>query len=200
MSLREPTGYSREELVLKRSKFICEARGIEDDDHARQLLSEKREEHPKAAHVVYAFSHGDEKNRQFGMSDDGEPRNTAGRPALEVLRGSEVTNVLITIVRYFGGTKLGTGGLVHAYSDGAKLALENLPTRELVDEVEKSIDVPYPLLDGIKAALQESGARILGEEYAEIVRIRLRVRRESQESLEKALRDASRGSVGFFLK
>lgn len=196
MPLREPTGRSKEELLIKRSRFICEAQRIEDDNHARALLSEKREEHPKAAHVVYTFSHGDEKNRQFGMSDDGEPRNTAGRPALEVLRGSDVTNVLVTIVRYFGGTKLGTGGLVHAYSEGAKLALESVPTRELVNEAEGILEVPYHLLDGVKSVLEESGARTLDESYAETVTIRLGVREESRERLEKALRDASRGSLG----
>ncbi|MFW5975829.1 MAG: IMPACT family protein [Alkalispirochaetaceae bacterium] len=193
MPLFEPTGQSKEELIIKRSRFICEARRIADDQHAREIIGEKRREHPKAAHVVYAFSYGDEKNRQFGMSDDGEPRKSAGRPALEVLRGSDVTNVLITIVRYFGGTKLGTGGLVHAYGEGAKLALEKLPTRELVNEAEGTLLVPYQLLDGAKSALEENGARTLDEAYAETVTIRLRVGAERRERLEKALRDASRG-------
>jgi uncharacterized YigZ family protein len=196
MPLREPAGHSREELIIKRSRFICEARRIENERHASELLARKREEHPKANHVVYAFSYGDERNRQFGMSDDGEPRNTAGRPALEVLRGSDVTNVLVTIVRYFGGTKLGTGGLVHAYSDGAKLALEKLPTRVLLNEVEREVIVQYPLLDGVKIAIDEAGGRILSEEYGEKVRICLKVPRDARESLERALRDASRGSVG----
>lgn len=197
MPLREPRGSSREELVIKRSRFICEAQQIDDEKHARELLARKREEHPKANHVVYAFSHGDERNRQFGMSDDGEPRNTAGRPALEVLRGSGVTNVLVTVVRYFGGTKLGSGGLVHAYSDGAKLALESLPTRELVDEVEETLTLPYALLEPVKSAIEENGGRIVSESFGENVSLLLRVRRESRERLENALRDASRGSVGF---
>lgn len=131
------------------------------------------------------------------MSDDGEPRNTAGRPALEVLRGSGVTNVLVTVVRYFGGTKLGSGGLVHAYSDGAKLALESLPTRELVDEVEETLTLPYALLEPVKSAIEENGGRIVSESFGENVSLLLRVRRESRERLENALRDASRGSVGF---
>lgn len=196
MPLREPRGQSREELVVKRSRFICEAQRIDDDKHARELLALKRAEHPKANHVVYAFSHGDEQNRQFGMSDDGEPRNTAGRPALGVLRGSDITNVLVTIVRYCGGTKLGTGGLVHAYTEGAKIALEKLPTRELVDEVEETLTVPYSLLDPVKSAIEENEGRIVSESFGERVRLLLRVRREGRERLERALRDATRGSVG----
>lgn len=197
MSLHEPLGATKEQLLIKRSRFICEAQRISDDTEARERIAEKRQEHPKAAHIVYAFSYGDANNRQFGMSDDGEPKNTAGRPALEVLRGSDITNVLITIVRYFGGTKLGTGGLVHAYGDGAKAALHGLKTRELRDERDERIVVPYPLLDTVKSVLEEHRARLLSEEYGEAVAISLRVDESSRESLEKALIDASRGGVEF---
>ena len=197
MPLREPTATSKVEFVERRSKFVCEAQRIADDQDARHLIAQKRAEHPKASHVVYAFSHGDERNRQFGMSDDGEPRNTAGRPALEVVRGSSVTNVLVTIVRYFGGTKLGTGGLVHAYSEGAKRALEAVPTTWLVEEVKEALTCPYGYLDGVKAAIIGHGGRLISESYGEVVSLTVGVSKREREHLEKALRDASRGSVGF---
>lgn len=162
------------------------------------MIAAKRREHPKAAHVVYAFSYGDANSRQFGMSDDGEPKNTAGRPVLEVLRGSGITNCVVTIVRYFGGTKLGTGGLVHAYGDGAKAALGTLNTRELLDESDEAIIVTYPLLESVRRLISDHGAAILSEEYSEVVTITLRVEKNRRESLEEALRDISGGNVEFY--
>ncbi|MFW5643294.1 MAG: YigZ family protein, partial [Alkalispirochaeta sp.] len=82
-----PLGPARYEVEIKRSRFIAEISGCVTRDEAESILSRRREAHPGAAHVVYAFSLGDERSRQFGMSDDGEPKGTAGRPVLEVLRG-----------------------------------------------------------------------------------------------------------------
>lgn len=112
------------ELVVKKSRFIAIARKCTSTQMAKDLVKEVRAQHPKANHVVHAAVIGNE----FSFSDDKEPKNTAGRPAFEVLKGSGVNNICILIVRYFGGTLLGTGGLVHAYSDAAKLVLSKIKT------------------------------------------------------------------------
>ena len=87
------------------------------------------------------------------MSDDGEPKGTAGRPALEVLRGSEITNCLVSVVRHFGGTKLGTGGLVRAYGGATKEVLAALPVEELVQKRDFDLVVPYELYDAVRREL-----------------------------------------------
>lgn len=92
---------------------------VETQAQAREKLHEVKQKYFDATHVVHAFSVG-LKSETFGMSDDGEPSGTAGRPVLDVLKGSGITNILLTVTRYFGGTLLGTGGLVHAYSESAK--------------------------------------------------------------------------------
>ena len=110
---------SKAEIVIKNSRFISEVFPVETQAQAREKLHEVKQKYFDATHVVHAFSVG-LKSETFGMSDDGEPSGTAGRPVLDVLKGSGITNILLTVTRYFGGTLLGTGGLVHAYSESAK--------------------------------------------------------------------------------
>jgi len=112
------------ELVVKKSRFIAIARKCTSTQMAKDLVKETKALHPKAKHVVHAAVVGNE----FSFSDDKEPKNTAGRPAFEVLKGSGVNNICVLVVRYFGGTLLGTGGLVHAYGDSVKLVLSKITT------------------------------------------------------------------------
>ena len=106
-------------LIVKNSRFLAELFPVATQEGARTILAAQKSRWPDIRHVVHAFAIGPQANI-LGCSDDGEPAGTAGRPALEVLKGSGVTNVLLTIARWFGGTKLGTGGLVHAYGDAAR--------------------------------------------------------------------------------
>ena len=111
------------EIVIKHSRFIAEVFPVQTQSQARELLKEQKQKYFDSTHVVHAFVIG--KNCEvLGMSDDGEPSGTAGRPVLDVLKGSGCTNIMLTVTRYFGGTLLGTGGLVKAYSDSAKAVLE----------------------------------------------------------------------------
>ena len=104
------------EIEIKKSKFIAIALPVKTHDDVRNAVSSIRREHPTANHVVHAAVIG-KAGTEYSMSDDREPKNTAGRPALEVLKGSGITDIVICIVRYFGGTLLGTGGLVNAYKE-----------------------------------------------------------------------------------
>ena len=106
---------SQAETRVKNSRFLAEAIPVESPEHAKELWRWRKENYDNGGHIVYAFATGNQQNI-LGCSDDGEPSGTAGRPVLSVLKGSGITNCLITVARWFGGTKLGTGGLVHAYS------------------------------------------------------------------------------------
>lgn len=149
-------------IVIKKSKFIAIAVPIESADQAKNIISLTKKEHPDASHVVHAYILG--KNRDiFSMSDDREPRNTAGRPVLEVLKGSGITNIMVMVVRYFGGTKLGTGGLVHAYSDAAKKVLFEVPVEKLVRKTSFSLIIDYRLYEQAKRLLVSHHTEIVGE-------------------------------------
>ena len=123
------------EIVIKHSRFIAEVFPVQTQTQARELLKEQKQKYFDSTHVVHAFVIG--KNCEvLGMSDDGEPSGTAGRPVLDVLKGSGCTNIMLTVTRYFGGTLLGTGGLVKAYSDSAKAVLEITKFEPLIEKTE----------------------------------------------------------------
>ncbi len=129
------------------------------------------------------------------MSDDGEPHGTAGRPAHDVLKGSDITNCLVTIVRYFGGTKLGTGGLVRAYAGATREVLAGVPVEELVEKRGFSVTVPYELYEPVRKILLEAGAEIEDEAFTEAVRVEGRLPADAVPRCAEALREASSGAV-----
>lgn len=194
MSL-EPTASATTEIVVKRSRFIATASPAASVGAAEATIHRRREEHADASHVVYAFLVGDEASEHAGMSDAGEPRGTAGRPVMDVLRGSGVRDVVLTVVRYFGGTKLGTGGLVHAYSDAAKTALAALPTRERIARVRVSTETSYELYERAKLAVGEAGGAILEESFGTGVRLVWELPESALEPLRVRLSDLSRGAM-----
>ncbi len=110
--------YAQNEIFIKNSRFLAEAFPVNSQQEARDCLKEQKLKYKEATHVVHAFVVG-EQGEVLGCSDDGEPSGTAGKPALAVLKGAGITNLIITITRWFGGTLLGTGGLVKAYGDSA---------------------------------------------------------------------------------
>ncbi len=193
--MRTPAGGAFFEIDVKRSRFIAEIEGVTAREAAEAVIYRRREEHPQAAHIVYAFSIGAEQSRLFGMSDDGEPKGTAGRPVLEVLKGSNVTDCVLTVVRYFGGTRLGTGGLVHAYGDAAKGVLQNLTTTEKRDILAFSVRVPYELHQPVRLLLDRFGCTEAEEAFAEEVTLTASVDRNHAEALQEELRNVSRGTI-----
>ena len=140
---------SKAEIVIKNSRFISEVFPVETQAQAREKLHEVKQKYFDATHVVHAFSVG-LKSETFGMSDDGEPSGTAGRPVLDVLKGSGITNILLTVTRYFGGTLLGTGGLVHAYSESAKEVLSICKAEPYVEKSSFSFSCGYDLYQTVK--------------------------------------------------
>lgn len=146
-----PTALHRETLVIQRSRFIASLGHTPDTDRARAFIQRIQQEFPEATHNCWAFAVGPpEDTAHVGYSDDGEPRGTAGRPMLTVLLHGGVGQLTAVVTRYFGGIKLGTGGLVRAYQQLVKIGLDTLPTREhcLTATVDVILDYSHvtPLL------------------------------------------------------
>jgi len=146
------------ELVVKKSRFIGCVQAVPDRAAAQAVVAQLRIEHPAATHVCWAFLAGG----QSAANDDGEPGGTAGRPMLEVLRRQDLEGVLATVVRYFGGVKLGAGGLVRAYTDAVAQALLTATKVPLQKLLTLRCAVPYAMEGMVRRELQHAGAA-LGE-------------------------------------
>ena len=182
-------------LVVKNSRFLAEILPANSQEDARALLATQRANYPDASHVVHALAIGPTAG-VLGCSDDGEPPGTAGRPVLEVLKGSGLTNVLLTVTRWFGGTKLGTGGLVKAYGDAAKGVLENATTREIVPMARLAFTLPYPILEPARRLLKDHAFAIQEESYSAAGdAIRGEIPASQVEELSRLLADLSRGQI-----
>lgn len=190
-----PTESRVAELEIKKSLFLASAEPVASEEEAKQRIRTVRDEHPKASHVVWAYIVGEENSQRLGMSDDGEPHGTAGKPALSTLQYSGLTNILVTVVRYFGGTKLGTGGLVKAYTDAVKSVIDEIGRKELVAETSFRISLDYTYYDGIKKILSAGSARIENEEFGTAVQIEFTLQAEQAGSLLERLKDVSHGSA-----
>lgn len=158
------------EYEERRSRFLAVLRRCDDEDSARALVSELRSAHPAARHHCSAFLVDVPGSSRIERSnDDGEPSGTAGTPMLEVLRGSGLTGVCAVVVRWFGGTKLGTGGLVRAYGTAVSAAVDQAWRAGRVVEVVRTpawrTEVDHAAAGGLEAALRAAGARVIGTEY-----------------------------------
>ena len=156
------------DLVVRKSRFLAEATPIASPEAARGLWHERKSTYTNGGHIVFAFICGPQ-GEVMGCSDDGEPSGTAGRPVLEVLKGSGITDVLLTVARWYGGIKLGTGGLVRAYTESAQLALADAPVAELVPLTRFRLALPYVHYENVRRRLAEFSAEITDEEFAAAV-------------------------------
>ena len=192
-----PTQSRTAQLEIRKSLFLSAARPIESEAEAKEIIHQLRQEHPKSSHVVWAYILGNEKSSLQGMSDDGEPHGTAGKPVLSTLQYSGLTKILVTVVRYFGGTKLGTGGLVKAYTDSAKAVIDNIPRKELVEETELTLRVAYTFFDAVKKAIEKHQAHTNSEEFATEITLTLTVAAAEADQLRQDLVEVTNGSVAF---
>ena len=195
MTLLEPMGRVQVEVVVRRSRFVgygvpAATTGVADEE-----LKRIKGEHSDASHVVYAYLVGAPAREIGSLSDAGEPKGTAGRPVMEILRGSGIRNTMIVVVRYFGGVKLGTGGLVRAYGAAARAVLRDMPTRPLVIRERLTVITDYARHEPIRRALTDSGAEILSEEFDTGVQIDVSVEQGSVAEVERLIADLSAGSA-----
>ncbi len=187
------------ETMAKNSRFLAELTAVSDPESARALWRERKSTYDNGGHIVYAFIAGPQGN-VMGCSDDGEPSGTAGRPALAVLKGSGITDVLLTIARWFGGTKLGTGGLVRAYSDAAKAVLANAVTAEAIPMAEFGFAVEYELYERVRRLLDASGFVTGREEFGSDVSLEGSLPEKELPRLQRELEELSRGRIRWLRK
>ncbi len=189
-----PLERAEAEIEVKRSRFIAIALPTETLDDVKNAVLQIRNEHPEANHVVHAAVVG-KAGTTYSASDDREPKNTAGRPALEVVKGSGITNITVCIVRYFGGTLLGTGGLVKAYGDSAKEVLKVVRTEELIERTSFRMVLPYNSYTLIKRALDDAHATVSAENFADTITLEGLVPADSLESLRSSVDDIGQGRI-----
>ncbi len=180
------------EIVEKKSRFIANALPVVNEKEAFASIEETKKKYWDARHNCYAFAVGD-NNEITKCSDDGEPKGSAGRPILDVIAGSGVKNVLIIVTRYFGGTLLGVGGLVRAYSAAAKEALAAGKVVEKRDGRRVVVDADYSVAGRLERAAAQMEVSVLDARYADRVRMEFAV---SDEKLDKFIKKASEATAG----
>ncbi len=190
-----PTESAYTEMSIKKSRFISTVWPIQSRDQAKATILAQRVKHPKANHVAWSYCLDTYSRQDIGMSDDGEPSGTAGRPTLNVLQHSMLTNALVTTVRYFGGIKLGTGGLVKAYTESAKLALEEVSRIPLIERQTLQLQFPYEQLKTIKKILDRPNIQMVDTQYAAAIALTCRIPKESLADIEKQLIDCTKGTI-----
>lgn len=195
-----PASRHRVEQSIERSRFICTVQRIENAASAQAFVRELNAEFSDATHNCWAYVAGPPGSTNVvGMSDAGEPHGTAGRPMLTALLHSGVGEIAAIVTRYYGGTKLGAGGLVKAYGGTVQLALETLPLTVRVDYADVSISIGYPSIKVVQQAIVLLEAEVVKQEYGVEVCYRLRVPRDRVEMLRTIVADATRGDGKFQL-
>ena len=181
------------ELVIKKSRFIACIQPVADRASAQAVVQQLWAQHPAATHICWALLAGG----QSAAVDDGEPSGTAGRPMLEVLRHHDLEGVLATVVRYFGGVKLGAGGLVRAYTDAVAQALqraEKVPLRRLCTQ---QCAVPYAMEGWMRRQLEQSAAVLLAVEHQTQVKMQWQIAEDAMQSLAARINEAGQGRVAW---
>lgn len=192
-----PAGRCRRELEAQRSRFIATLGPAATPEAARSLLDEVAQEFPDATHHCWAFVAGSPgSTTHIGMSDDGEPHGTAGRPILEVLLHSGIGEVAAVVTRFYGGTNLGKGGLARAYGGVTSTALGDIPTVRKVERVAFRLQLEYGWLDPFRREVEDVGGELTDEVYGEHVVLTLRVPVSSVQRLQDALARMSGGAAG----
>ncbi|WP_369309841.1 IMPACT family protein [Providencia rettgeri] len=181
---------------IKKSRFITYLAHTEGIEAAKDYIQSIKAQYPDARHHCWAFVAGrPDDSQQLGFSDDGEPTGTAGKPIMAQLLGSQLGEVTCVVVRYFGGIKLGTGGLVKAYGNGAQQALKILPTQTKVPQKVFNLVCDYSLINAIEQLLVQVNGVILRSDYNEAVALQIAIPATLEQEVNDKLRDVSRGAL-----
>ena len=174
----------------KRSKFLAFAHHVTNENEAKELIQAYKKKYYDARHCCYAYMLGADRS-VFRANDDGEPSSTAGKPILGQINAHELTDILIVVVRYFGGTKLGTSGLIVAYRTAAAAAIENaqIETRYVEDIIDYSFT--YPLLNEVMRVVKELEPRIVSQTFDNTCHISLAIRKSQAAELRQRLKQLS---------
>lgn len=182
------------EVVEKKSRFIATVVPVRSEEEALQAIEQLRKKYWDARHNCFAYVIG-ERGELERFSDDGEPGGTAGKPILEVLKGEELRNTLIVVTRYFGGTLLGTGGLVRAYSAAAKEGIASSVIITRIPGIKLHITAEYTALGKIQYILAQRGLRILDSVYTDKVELEVLIPQEQTKSIRADLTEGTNGQA-----
>lgn len=181
-------GFGQSEHIVERSRFIGRALPVSSEEEALAYVEEVKAEHYDARHVCYGFRIGRGAQTVDRCNDDGEPARTAGLPIWQVLEGRELTDALVVVIRYYGGVKLGTGGLARAYREGARIALDAAGVIERFPEERLTLSIPYTFHGKVEHFFDEfDAARTLDTDFAENVTLHLAVRCIALDELRQRL-------------
>jgi uncharacterized YigZ family protein len=190
-----PASQARSEIIVINSRFIATAGPAFNIDQAKGFISRIRSEFADATHHVPAYLIGYGTSVTAHCSDDGEPSGTAGRPALAVLQGSGLGDIVLVVTRYFGGTKLGTGGLVRAYSDAVKSVLAILPIAQKQATHTVRVEIPYSLFDRVHLLVDQYNGRIVDKTFTANVTFSIQFPVEEFDPFQHALLEISAGHI-----
>ncbi|MGN1235178.1 MAG: YigZ family protein [Christensenellaceae bacterium] len=182
------------EIVIEKSRFLTYSSHVESEEEARDFLALVRMEHPMATHVCYAFV-ADKAGNLQRFSDDGEPSGTAGMPILDVIKRNKLFETCVAVVRYFGGIKLGAGGLVRAYASSAAKNLEEAEKRDYRLCRMLQIEIGYGEIDALKKYLARTDCDERGSEYLSSVVFSVAVKAEESLSFQRGLIDYLNGKA-----
>ncbi len=191
LTLRSP---AEAELIEKRSRFIAYARPVESETEAAEILAAIRVEHRDATHHVYAYQIG-RQNELQRSNDDGEPSGTAGRPVLDAIRQAGLQNSMVVVVRYFGGTLLGTGGLVRAYGQAAALGIAAAGIVKKVPALRLAFSCPYPLWGKLESGLAAHACQPEQLQFREVVELNCLLPVAEKAAFFRWLQELSGGSI-----
>lgn len=182
------------EYVEKKSRFLGFVYPVESEEEITQILENMRKKYWDARHVCYAYVLGEKGDKQR-FSDDGEPSGTAGKPMLEILTGESLTNILVIVVRYFGGVLLGTGGLVRAYSSATKEALSDAEIVTMKKAREMILSLDYNAFGKVQYFLKQEGLEESGISYEGDVKIKVPVPLDKYEQVKNRITDITGGTA-----
>ena len=184
------------ETTVSRSRFLCYLFPCQSAEVFKARLTELHQQHPNANHHCYAFVNGaPQDSQQYGFSDDGEPSGTAGKPMLAVLQGSEIGELAAIVVRYFGGVKLGTGGLQRAYGGAVREALLHLQTTVKVAVTEQALVCDYQDITDIEHLIKTHQANIVSQYYQENIKMVLAIPDDQLKLFKQQLLTVSAGRL-----
>ncbi len=190
-----PAEEIRREHIVVNSRFIASLAPAASVDEARAFIARIRAEFPDATHNVPAYIIGGGNSLIEYCSDDGEPQGTAGRPMLSVLRGSGLGNVVVVVTRYFGGTLLGTGGLVKAYTESTQMVVRDVRRAQRRQVHIALLAIPYNLFEHVRLLTRQHHGEILSEDFAADVTLSLRFPVEHMPGFQSALRELTSGQT-----
>lgn len=188
---------ARDEFIEKKSRFIGHIAPVRTEEEAVEFINTIRAQNREATHNVYAYVLRENQLSRF--SDDGEPQGTAGRPVLEVIQREGLTDVAVVVTRYFGGILLGAGGLVRAYAQGAKTAIDAAKVQNMHPAAVIELDMGYDLYGKVTYILPKHQVQTLDSDFGEGVRLRLLCKKERLPALTQELTELSAGTVSPFL-